>query len=229
MNIPTQSLKDYPEQVRPREKMELLGAAQLTDTELLAILLNTGNKEQNVLQLAESFLRNVGGIRGLMELSLQEMREQKGIGPAKATTIMASVEIGKRMMASRGEYRVPITSASIAAEQLLPYFSHEDREHFAVLILNQQKQVIGMETVSIGTINSSPVHPREVFKQAIKRSAAAIILAHNHPSGNLLPSSQDRAVTQRLIEVGKLVGIDVLDHIILAEGNYYSFAEHNEM
>jgi len=220
-------MKEYPLYARPRERMEMLGAEQLTDQELLAILLATGSKEGSAMDLAEQLLQRHEGLSGLRTLSLAELMEQKGIGVAKATTIAAAIELGKRIHAGGGEYRPIITGSADAAKLMQGRMRYLDREQFQVMMLNHKKAVLGIETVSIGTLNSSLVHPREVFKQAIKRSASTVILAHNHPSGNCEPSEQDLQVTSRLKEVGQIVGIEVIDHIIIGEDSYYSFRENN--
>ena len=207
--------------------MEILGAEQLTDQELLAILLATGSKEGSAMDLAEQLLQRHEGLGGLRTLSLAELMEQKGIGVAKATTIAAAIELGKRIHVGGGEYRPIITGSADAAKLMQGRMRYLDREQFQVMMLNHKKAVLGIETVSIGTLNSSLVHPREVFKQAIKRSASTVILAHNHPSGNCEPSEQDLQVTSRLKEVGQIVGIEVIDHIIIGEDSYYSFRENN--
>ena len=205
----------------------MLGAEQLTDQELLAILLATGSKEGSAMDLAEQLLQRHEGLGGLRTLSLAELMEQKGIGVAKATTIAAAIELGKRIHVGGGEYRPIITGSADAAKLMQGRMHYLDREQFQVMMLNHKKAVLGIETVSIGTLNSSLVHPREVFKQAIKRSASTVILAHNHPSGNCEPSEQDLQVTSRLKEVGQIVGIEVIDHIIIGEDSYYSFRENN--
>lgn len=205
----------------------MLGAEQLTDQELLAILLATGSKEGSAMDLAEQLLQQHEGLNGLRSLSLAELMEQKGIGVAKATTIAAAIELGKRIHIGGSAYRPVITGSADAAKLMQGRMRYLDREHFQVMLLNHKKAVLGIETVSIGTLNSSLVHPREVFKQAIKRSASTVILVHNHPSGNCEPSEQDLQVTSRLKEVGQIVGIEVIDHIIIGEDSYYSFRENN--
>jgi DNA repair protein RadC len=219
-------MKEYPEQDRPRERMEMLGASQLSDRELLAILLATGSKDYSALELADQVLQKQQGLQNLQDISLNELMQQKGIGIAKAAAISAAVELGKRIWTSGMEYRPVIHCSEDAAKLLMGRFRGLDREHFMVVLLNQKHVVITTETISIGTINGAMVHPREVFKQAIKRSAAAMILVHNHPSGVCEPSEQDLLVTERLKEVGQIIGIDVIDHIIIGEDTYYSFCEN---
>ncbi len=206
--------------------MEMLGAAQLSDRELLAILLSTGSREYSVLELADQILIQHQGVAGLRDLTMDELMQQKGIGSAKAASIAAAVELGKRVWAGSMDYRQVINNSADAAELLIKKMRGLDRENFQVMLLNQKKALLGIETVSVGTLNGSMVHPREVFKSAIRRSASTVILAHNHPSGICEPSEQDLLVTQRLKEAGQMIGIDVIDHIIIGEDTYYSFREN---
>ena len=219
-------LNDYPEQLRPRERMALLGADKLTDVELLAILISTGNKETNVLELASQVLQAHKGITGLQNLTLSELTQEKGIGKAKATTILAAVELGKRVHNSTVAYRSVINGSSDAGVLLESRMRHLDREHFCVVLLSANNAVIGIETISIGTLTNTQVHPREVFKQAIRQSASGVILAHNHPSGDSVPSDEDLFLTERLVETGQIIGIHVIDHIIVGEDSYYSFRDN---
>lgn len=225
----TCKLNEYPEQMRPRERMEMFGAERLSDAELLAILLSTGYRESNVLELASQLLQMHRGITGLQDLSLSELTQQKGIGKAKATTILAAIELGKRVHNSTVAHRDTIHSSADAGILMESHMRHLDREQFSILLLNTNKGIISMETISIGTLDSSPVHPREVFKQAIRHSASSVILAHNHPSGVCQPSGKDIEITERMVTVGKIIGIDVIDHIIVGKDTYYSFQEHAMM
>lgn len=204
----------------------MLGAEKLSDQELLAILLATGSKEYSALELAGQLLGRYQSLSELQGLTTAELMEQKGVGAAKATTVAAAIEFGKRVCNSVSEYRPIITGSVDAARLLQGHLRGLDREHFLVLLLNPKHAVLGLETVSIGTLNCSLVHPREVFKQAIKRSASAIVLAHNHPSGICEPSKEDLQVTKRLKDAGDLVGIEVIDHLIIGEDRYYSFCEN---
>ena len=219
-------MKAYPQHVRPRERMDMLGAAQLSDKELLAILLATGSRECSALDLAEQMLQKHGGLDGLKDLSLAELMEQKGIGTAKATTIAAAIELGKRINNGVQQYKPLIQNSADAAQLMMGRMRDLDREHFQVLLLDQKNTLLAVEMISIGTLSSSLVHPREVFKQAIRRSASGMILVHNHPSGNCMPSQNDRQVTQRLKQAGEIIGIDVIDHIIIGKDSYYSFCEN---
>lgn len=217
------TIKDMPADLRPRERLLREGAQSLTDPELLAILLRTGTATSTALELAAVVLTHFNGLRGLVQASVEELSEIKGVGPAKAAQIKAALELGKRVATNAPEQRVVIKTPEDAAGLVMEEMRHLDREHFRALLLNAKNQVIGQEVISIGTLNSSTVHPRELFKNAIKRSAAAIILIHNHPSGDPSPSREDIEVTRRLIEVGHLIGIEVLDHLIIGDNKFNSF------
>jgi len=217
------TIKDMPADLRPRERLLREGAQSLTDPELLAILLRTGTATSTALELAAVVLTYFNGLRGLVQASVEELSEIKGVGPAKAAQIKAALELGKRVATNAPEQRVVIKTPEDAAGLVMEEMRHLDREHFRALLLNAKNQVIGQEVISIGTLNSSTVHPRELFKNAIKRSAAAIILIHNHPSGDPSPSREDIEVTRRLIEVGHLIGIEVLDHLIIGDNKFNSF------
>ncbi len=225
-NKTTNKLNQYPSELRPRERMEALGVEHLNDAELLAILIATGSREYNVLELSTQILQRYKGITGLQNLSLIELTELKGIGKAKATTILAAIELGKRVHINSFANREVIRNTTDAGVLLQHRMRHLDREHFAVMMLTSAKAIIGVETISIGTLNNSLVHPREVFKQAIRNSASTVILAHNHPSGDCTPSGEDIKITRRLVEAGKIIGIEVIDHVIVGEDSYYSFCEN---
>lgn len=216
------TMKDMPPDLRPRERLLREGARSLTDAELLAILLRTGTASNTALDLAAVVLTHFNGLRGLVQASVEELGAVKGVGPAKAAQIKAALELGKRVAANSGEERAVIKTPEDAAGLVMEEMRHLDREHFRALLLNAKNQVIGQEIISIGTLNSSAVHPRELFKSAIKRSAAALILVHNHPSGDPSPSREDVEVTRRLVEVGRIIGIEVLDHLVIGDNKFSS-------
>lgn len=226
MRTTVYGMSEDPQPAGPRERLEMLGAERLTDQELLAILLGTGSRACSALDLAGQLLGQYQSLSELQDLTQAELMEQKGVGTAKAATIAAAIEFGKRVHNSTTHYRPVITGSVDAARLLQSRLRGLDREHFMVMMLNPKNAVLGVETVSIGTLNCSLVHPREVFKQAIKRSAAAVVLAHNHPSGVCEPSKEDMQVTRRLKDAGELVGITVIDHLIIGEDQYYSFCEN---
>lgn len=218
-------IKDLPKEERPRERLIRHGADRLANKELLAILLRTGTQKESALRLAERLLARFDSLLGLATASYEELLQIKGIGPAKATDILASFELAKRLAESRMEFQGIVNSPQDAAQMVLRELSLEDKEHFMIIMLNTKNRIIAKKTISIGHLNASLVHPREMFKEAIKRSSAAVILVHNHPSGDLTPSKDDIRTTERLKEVGHLLGIDVLDHIIIADNRYLSFRE----
>ncbi|MDI9412307.1 MAG: DNA repair protein RadC [Bacillota bacterium] len=218
-------IKDLPKEERPRERLIRHGANRLANKELLAILLRTGTRHFSVLSLAEKLIAKFGSLPGLASASYEELLEINGIGPAKATDILAAFELAKRLADSRMEFQGVVNSPQDAAQLVLRELSLADKEHFMIIMLNTKHRVIAKKTISIGHLQASLVHPREMFKEAIRRSSAAVILVHNHPSGDLTPSRDDISTTERLRDVGELLGIDVLDHIIVGNNRYLSFRE----
>jgi DNA repair protein RadC len=219
------TIKDLPLEERPREKMRELGAAKMSNVELLAIIFRTGYREETAIHLAERVLAKAGGLRNLPDFTLEELQEIKGIGLAKAVQLKAALELGRRMAASLRPERVPINSPQEVASFLMEEMRYYHKEYFKIILLNTKNQIISVEDISVGSLNSSIVHPREIFNLAVKKSAAALILVHNHPSGDTQPSREDLEVTNRLAEAGKILGINVLDHIIVGEGKYLSLKE----
>jgi len=217
-------VRDYPLEERPRERMIREGAEKLSNQELLAILLRTGTKQESVFQLASQILREVGSIRHLTEMSVDELTRIKGIGQAKAVQIKAGLELGRRVARKRAE-QYTIRSPQDAASYLMQVIGLERQEKFYCLYLNTKNQVIYEKAVFVGSLNSSIVHPREVYKEAIKWSAASIIVSHNHPSGDPTPSREDIEVTRRLIEAGEIIGIECLDHLIIGDEQFVSLKE----
>jgi len=224
----TTLIKDMPENMRPREKLLAQGETSLNEHELLAIILGQGTRDTSALELANQLLGTYKGLRHLQEASLEELIQAKGIGPAKAASIKAAVEIGRRVaanMETRFLIKCPEDVIKYVNQVLIREMRDYDREHFLVIYLDRKGGVIAKENVSIGGLHSSIVHPREVFKTAVKRSAASIILAHNHPSGDPAPSKEDIDITRRLIEAGRIMGIEIIDHVIIGENTYCSFKE----
>ena len=209
-------------ELHPRERLLDAGPESLSSAELLALLL--GGEPGRALHSADGVISQAGGLAGLRVASYHDLLHGSGLSEARAATVVAATELGKRMMSARGPKR-PVISSPRDVDALLGVRMRDlDREHFVVLLLDTKNQVLGSPTISVGTLCSSLVHPREVFKPAIKASAANVILAHNHPSGSIAPSAEDRQVTNRLAQAGKHIGIEVLDHVIIGEG-YLSMKE----
>lgn len=223
------TIRDLPSEERPRERMKELGAEKLTNGELLAIIIRTGYHEETALHLAERIISQAGGLRFLPDFTLEELQEIKGIGLAKAVQIKAALELGRRMASTLRPATLSLGSPREVADFLMEEMRYYRKEYFKIILLNTKNQIISVEDVSIGSLNSSIVHPREIFNLPVKKSAAAVILIHNHPSGDPTPSREDLEVTKRLVEAGKILGINVLDHIIVGEGKYLSFKEKGLM
>ncbi|MGN7177268.1 hypothetical protein BK139_05440 [Paenibacillus sp. FSL R5-0490] len=218
-------IKDFPQDERPRERFVQNGPESLSNHELIAILLRTGTKDESVLQLANRLLTQFEGLRLLKDASLDEITAIKGIGSAKAIQLLAAVEIGRRISKLTYDDRYIIRSPEDGANYVMHEMRFLSQEHFVCLYLNTKNQVLHKQTIFIGSLNASIVHPREVFKEAFRRSAASIICIHNHPSGDPTPSREDIEVTKRLAESGKIIGIDVLDHLIIGENKFVSLKE----
>lgn len=221
------SIKEMAVDERPREKMVLKGPKNLSNSELLAILLRTGNKDKSAIELASYIINmdKVEGIRSLYSITIEELRKVKGIGTAKACQILAALELGKRIATCIPRDKLKITSPDEISSIYMEELRYLKKEVFKIVLLNTKNEIISDLEISVGSLNASIVHPREVFIEAIKRSANKILLIHNHPSGNPQPSKEDKSITQRLIEGGKILGIDVVDHIIFGDGIYFSFKE----
>jgi DNA repair protein RadC len=220
------TIKDLPRAQRPRERLLEAGEDHLSDVELLAIIIRNGSGKETALDLAARLLSTYGNFRSLADCTAGELTRVNGIGPAKAAQIKAALAIARRYASERLE---PGTVVS-GSQQLFDYMRQKLRglkkETFYSLMLDTKHRVIRQEQVAVGSLNESVVHPREVFKSAIRESAARVVFVHNHPSGNPEPSPQDRRLTARLCQAGELVGIQVLDHIIVGDDGYFSFAEH---
>ena len=215
---------------RPREKMAAYGATVLSDAELVAVLLHTGTKEKSALELAKELTLDGGLYKRLASISqLGELMKVKGLGPAKASTILAAIEIGRRLASVKPLERASFTCPQDGADYLMPRLRFLAKEQFVVVLLNSKNRIIGTETISEGSLTGSVVHPREVFQPAILQHAAAIVVAHNHPSGDPSPSMEDREITHTLVEAGKTMGIPVLDHLVIGDGTYYSFQEEGAL
>ncbi|WP_084013248.1 DNA repair protein RadC [Enterococcus sp. DIV0840] len=220
-------IREMPEDCLPRERLEVVGEKALSNQELLAILLRTGSKNTNVMEVASKFLNYFNHLYELKNATLTEMMETKGIGRIKAIELRAAIEFGYRIQQSTQLKLGKVSSSYQIAQNLIYELQDFQQEHLVCLYLNTKNEVIKQETVFKGSLNQSVAHPREIFRSAVKCSAARLILAHNHPSGNPTPSESDIHFTQRMQECGKMMGIEVLDHIIIGEQVYISMREEN--
>ena len=224
----TLRVKNMPRFQRPRERLLAFGPQKLSDQELLAILIGSGSREESALSLAQRVLQKNEG-QFILDAEVGELSEFKGIGEAKACRIKAALELSRRLLFVAPKHNPVIRGPKDAADLLQSEIGYLDREAVRAINLNAANQVIAVDNVSLGGLSSAPIHPREVFKTPLKRGAAAIILAHNHPSGDLKPSKQDKEETDRLASAGELLGIRLFDHIILSRGRYYSMLESGKM
>lgn len=222
----TFTIKELRAENRPMEKLMTYGVMTLSNQELLAIILGSGTRGKNAISLSE-YILNTLGARELLFKSFEDLLAIDGIGPAKACRMLASLEFGRRLSGINNFEKISLNSPDSVANYLYDYYRHIDREEFIVILLDTKNKIIRVETVSTGTLNKSIVHPRDVFRRAISYNANSVILAHNHPSGDPEPSREDLDITSRLIDVGKLIGINVLDHIVVGLNRYVSIREKN--
>ncbi len=222
---PSQAIAQWPEGERPRERLLAQGPAALTDAQLLAIVLRVGRRSTSAVQVGMDLLTRLDGLQGLANRSMEELCAVPGIGPAKAAQIKAAVELGKRVMTTPLTQGKVYTQSRMVFEHYAARLRDMRKEECQVILLDAKRAVIRESTVSRGTLTSSLVHPREVFNEAVRESAAAVIFVHNHPSGDPRPSQEDRVLTARLQAAGDILGIQVLDHIIIGDRRYVSFAD----
>lgn len=215
-------IKDLPKIERPREKLEKYGPEKLSNSELLAILLRTGGKGLNVVELSRKILGKFSS-NGLAKANVNDLKNTFGLGSAKACEVVACFELGRRLLQDK-KSQIYLTPKDVWQE--LKDIRDNKKEHFVIFFLDARNQEIKREIISVGSLNANLVHPREVFEPAIRHIAAQIIVAHNHPSDDEKPSEEDKEITKRLIESGKILGIDIIDHIIVTKNNYFSFKEH---
>lgn len=220
------SIKNMPPDDRPREKILHKGVDSLSNAELLAVLLRTGSKGNSAINIARELVGTSEKLLALRGIHPSELALQKGIGPAKAVTIIAALELGRRLSVLAALERQCIGSTRDAVDLLMPQLQHESKESILLLLLNARAQVLCIEKVAQGSLLTSIAQPREVFQVAILNKAAALIIAHNHPSGDPEPSADDIAFTDRLAKAGVIMSIPLIDHIIIGDGKYFSFAEH---
>ena len=227
----TPSIKELPSDQRPRERLIAAGERTLSDAELLAIILRSGTEEHTAIGLAQNLLGRFGNFRALAGKSVAELSTVKGVGPAKAAQVKAALEIGRRLaqQAATTEPRAAITDSQRVYDLCWPRLRDQKKETFLVLLLDAKNRVTREVEVSVGSLTASLVHPREVFHEAVRDSAAAVVCVHNHPSGDPTPSVHDIEITRKLAESSKVLGISLLDHVILGEGAYYSFADEGRL
>jgi DNA repair protein RadC len=218
-------MKDLSPDDRPREKLRRHGAAALGDNELVAIVLGTGSERADALAVANRTLGVCGGIHGLVRSSLDDLARIDGIGVAKASRLGAAIELGRRTLACAPGARIQLRSPRDAAAHLLPAFGSRPVEQFGVVLLDTRHYVLRTTVIAIGTLNATVVQPRDVFREALAAGAAAIVVFHNHPSGDPSPSTEDIELTRRLAAAGSLIGIDLVDHVILGDVRYCSLKE----
>ncbi|MGQ9572953.1 MAG: RadC family protein [Dehalococcoidia bacterium] len=220
------TIRDLPASDRPRERLRERGAAALSNAELLAIILRTGTPSENVLALAGRALARFGGLVGLAKASFGELCAERGMGDAKAAQVKAALELGRRLLATQPQERAAVQSPRDVANLLMAEMGMLDQEHLRVLLLNTKNQVLAVPEVYKGSVNSTQVRVAELFREAIREGCPALIVVHNHPSGDPTPSADDVEMTRQMVDAGRLLGIDVLDHIVIGRQTYVSLREH---
>jgi DNA repair protein RadC len=222
------TVRDMPVSERPRERLLKLGSEALSAQEILAVILGRGTKGESVMVTSQKLLSRFGSLKGVANASVEELKEMTGIGPAKAAQIKAALEFSRRLDAVVNEKARPILrSPEEVAAEVRSQLKGKKKEHFVVLCLDTRNRLINHKLVSMGSLDTSIVHPREVFNEAITSRAASVIFAHNHPSGDPEPSKEDVELTRRLAKAGEIMGIDVLDHIIICDKSYVSLKARN--
>jgi DNA repair protein RadC len=222
-------VKDVAPHDRPREKLERLGPSALGDNELLALVLGSGSRGRDALEVANRLLAGANGLHGLTRAGLGDLRRVAGVGRARAAQVVAAVELGRRTLVRDRADRPHLSTPRQLAAFLLPQYGAGPVEQFGIVMLDTKHRLIRIKVVSVGSLDSTVVHPREVFREAASASASAIILFHNHPSGDPTPSAEDFVLTTRMVNAGDIMGIEVLDHLILADQRYYSLVESGRM
>lgn len=223
-------VKDLPISERPRERLEKVGVENLTNEELIAIILKSGNRKKSVKELGMEIIKEADGIDNLKSISKEKLQSIDGIGPIQAYTILSVIELGKRIFLDQSaKSKIVLNSSSLIYDYMKYKLLDQKQEYFYCLYLNNKKELIERKLLFMGTVNRSIVHPREVFKHAYLCSASGIICIHNHPSGDVKPSREDIRLTKSLVELGQMNGIPIVDHIIMGNDNYYSFYEEGEI
>jgi len=219
------TVRDLPRQERPRERLQKFGPEALSAQELLALVIGRGIPKKSVMSIAQELLVKFGNVRAISHATIEELSQLRGIGLAKAAQIKAGFELGKRQDLEPESIDFDIKDPQSVVKAIRASIKDKAKEHFKLILLNPRNRIIGISTISIGTLNASLVHPREVFKDAITHSAASVVLAHNQPSGDPEPSEDDIKITKKLVESGKILGIEVIDHIIIGKNNFCSYKE----
>ena len=222
---PTYTIHDLPEGTRPRERLARLGPEALSEAELIAIILRSGAQGINVIDMATDLMRYYRTLDALARASFTDLQRHHGIGEAKAAQILAAIELGRRVMRAAPEERLRADSPEIVARLLMAELAYVDQEYVKVVLIDTRNRIIATPTIYKGTLNTTSIRIGEIFKEAIKSNAAAIIIAHNHPSGDPSPSPEDVILTRRIVDAGALLNIDVLDHLILGRNRWVSMKE----
>jgi DNA repair protein RadC len=222
---PTYTIHDLPEGTRPRERLARLGPAALSDAELIAIILRSGAQGINVIDMATEMMRSYRSLPALARASFTDLQRQHGVGAAKSAQILAAVELGRRVMRADPENLPKVDSPETVARLLMSELAYADQEHVKVVLIDTRNYVISIPTIYKGSLNSAHIRVGELFKEAIRRNAAAVIIAHNHPSGDPTPSPEDVVLTRKIIEAGRILNIDVLDHLVLGRQRWVSLKE----
>lgn len=218
-------IKDLPNNEKPRERMMLYGAENLSNADLISIVLSSGTKDMSVKEISDNVLKTIGNINNLSNIGIRELSKIKGIGEVKAITLLAAIELGKRVTNKEISLNMKLNNSSIVHEHFKTLFKNLKQEKFIAIYLDNKKRLISYKTLFIGTLNQSIVHPREIYNEAIKLNACTIICIHNHPSMILEPSKEDIDFTEKLIKTGNIIGIPLIDHIITNGEEYFSFYE----
>jgi DNA repair protein RadC len=224
-NFSSFTVRDLPKPERPRERLIKFGPEALSAQELLALVIGRGIPKKSVMNIAQELLAKFGNIRSISQASIEALAEIKGLGLAKAAQIKATFELGRRQELEPELKDYDIKNPQSVVKAIRSSIKDKAKEHFKLILLDNRNKIIGISTISIGTLNASLVHPREIFKEAIIHNSASVVLAHNHPSGDPEPSEEDIKITERLVESGKILGIEVIDHIIIGKTNFASFKE----
>ena len=222
-------IKDLPPLERPRERFLKYGKSSLSNEELLSIVLKSGTKDTSVKELSNNILKEIKDITNLKDMTINSLSKIKGIGEVKAITLLAAIELGKRVYEEKYNKTIKLDTSDKIYNYIKTDFSYKKQEFFYCLYLDSKKYLIEKKLLFIGTLNNATVHPREIFKNAYLLSADTLVCIHNHPSGDVLPSKEDLILTKKLQEIGKIQGINVINHIIVGNNNYYSFYDNNDM